>query len=189
MNKINFPISFGNGASAKMTHITIPVVLFVALAGCESETRAAVAEVPTTKQVATEVESNVRDVVTKNGPKWKVEYSGDLTGSIEGGILVSHSNPTGTIVNGKGMNKDMTGGAKGGLQVKFHPGKDDVNFALVSLTLGDGMKCQSDVRNLPKGRVFNADNEEFKAEISGELLCGDAKDKRISFEAALNKQP
>ena len=173
----------------KIAQMTIPLVLFVGLSGCESETKAAVAEVETTKQVATEVESNVRDVVAKKGPKWKVEYSGDLTGSIEGGILTFHSDPTSTIAIGRGMNKDMTGGAKGSLQVKFLPGKDDVNFALVSLTLGDGTKCQIDVRNMPTGTVHNVDDEEFEAEASGELLCGDAKDERISFEAALNKQP
>jgi len=189
MKKTNCLIRISGRASAKIAKMTIPAALFVALAGCESETEAAVAEVPTTKQVATEVESNVRDVVANKGPKWKVEYSGDLTGSIEGGILTSHSNPTGTIAMGAGMNNDMTGGAQSSLQVKFFPGEDDVNFALVSLTLDDGTKCQGDVRNMPRGRILNAIDEEFKAEVSGELVCGDAKDKGISFDAALNKQP
>jgi hypothetical protein len=183
-------IFFSAGASAQIARMAIPAILFVALAGCESETKAAVAEDSTTNQVASEVESNVRDVMAKKGPKWKVEYSGDLTGSIEGGMLTSHSNPTAaTIAIGGGMNKDMTGSAKGRLQVRFLPGKDDAGFAWVDLTLGDGTKCRHDFRNLPGGRVLNADNEKFKAEASGELLCGDAKDKRISFEATINKQP
>jgi len=180
--------SFSDGASAKIARMVIPAVLFMALVGCESESRAA-ADVPTTKQVASEVESNVRDVMAKKGPKWKVEYSGDLTGAIEGGILTSNASPTSTIAIGAGMNKDMTGSAKGGLQVRLFPGKHDGQFASVSLTLGDGTKCQQDVRNLPRSKVLHADNEKFKAEVWGELLCGDAKDKRISFEAVLDKQP
>lgn len=102
---------------------------------------------------------------------------------------MSHSSPTGTIANGKEMNNDMTGSAKGSLEAKFYRGEDELKFALVSLTLDDGTRCQSDVRNMPTGRVLNADDEAFKAEVSGELLCGDAKDKRISFDAMLNEQP
>ena len=91
----------------RIVRMAIPAVLFMVLAGCESESKAAVAEVPTMNQVASEVESNVRDVVAKKGPKWKVEYSGDLTGSIAGGILTSHSNPVSTIAIGAGMKKKI----------------------------------------------------------------------------------
>ena len=68
MKKTSCLISFSDKTAAKIARITSPAVLFLALAGCESES--AVADVPTTNQVATEVEDNVRDVVAKKGPKW-----------------------------------------------------------------------------------------------------------------------
>ena len=81
----------------------------------------------------------------------------------------------------------MKGSASQSLQVNFMASKEAERFANVNLTLADGTKCKSDVRNLSKGKVTNPEPKGFAAEVSGELLCGDAKDKRISYHATMAK--
>ena len=171
-----------------MKRLALLAVLIVAASVCESGAEPADPNVPSEQEVADEVSTNVQDVLAKKRPKWKVDYTGALSGSVEGGILTATSVGTSmTSVLGKAMRSDMKGSASQSLQVNFMASKEAERFANVNLTLADGTKCKSDVRKLSKGKVTNPEPKGFAAEVSGELLCGDAKDQRISYQATMAK--
>ncbi len=175
-----------------MKRIGICVLLLV-LGACDeapkSDTSKPVTEVPTGKEVSKEVAGGVRDVLAKKGPKWKVEYSGDLSGNLEGSILTAMSVSTTTSVVGKGMAKDMKGAAAGAFQATFMTGNDDNNRMVnTNLTLGDGTKCQEEPKSgLSKGKLIDKESKTFKAEVSGTLVCGPDKAKKITYKATLAK--
>jgi hypothetical protein len=172
-----------------MNRLAIYAVMFVTLSACGSETEPPKASIPIEEEVTKEAATNVSDVLTNKGPKWKVDYSGDLTGSVEGGILTATSAGTGSMTSalGKAMKSDLRGSAPQALQVNFMASQTEERFANVNLTLADGTKCKSDIKKLSRGEVTNPDPKAFTAEVPGELLCGDAKDKRISYSATLAK--
>jgi nitrous oxide reductase accessory protein NosL len=170
-----------------MKHRAISALLILAITGCESETETSQPNLPAQTEAANQVTTNVQSVLASNGPKWKVEYSGDLNGSVAGGILTHTPVSTGsmTSVLGKAMKSDLSGSALQTITVNLMASATDERFANVELTLADGTKCKSAVSNLSSGRVTNPDPKAFSAVVTGELLCGDARDKRIQYLASL----
>lgn len=124
----------------------------------------------------------------EDGPKWRVEYSGDLNGEVSGDIMSVAGIATNTMLAGAAMNEDSTGAANESLRVTITRYGDEPQ-ASVTLNLADDTKCL-DVTNLdPKpSRVDVSDSESktFRAEISGTLYCGPGKDKRIDFTAYID---
>jgi len=145
--------------------------------------------VPSQKDIDKEVADGVADVLQGRPPKWRVDYTGDLNGSVQGGILTAMSVSTSTSVVGAAMNADRTGKAREGIGVTLL-GRDK-SVAMTSLTLADGTKCRTDGRagTPTKVDLIDADSKTFHAEVSGKLVCGPARDKRIDYKATLNKQP
>jgi len=141
------------------------------------------AKVPKEASIRKEIDSNVRDVKSKRAPKWVIEYSGDTTGSIHGGIMMAMSLPSFTKVTGAAMSKDMRRQAPESfvltiLTVNTPP------TATMALTLPDGSKCRDEKGS--KVEITDKASRTFKAEATGELICGD---KKITYTAKMNKKP
>lgn len=138
-------------------------------------------EVPTKAGVAKEVAKGVKDVATKKGPQWKVNYSGDYSGSIEGTVLVA----SGKSAVGSSHRKSEQGHRPGIRVTQMAEDKFSVR-----LTLPDGAQCKDDLseKQLSAGKVLDAGKDTYKAELSGNLVCGEEK-KKIKYTATLNKNP
>jgi hypothetical protein len=117
-----------------------------------------------------------------DGPKWQIDYSGDLSGRIEGKSLVivrtgppKHLNfAVKTIGNNPGLTATLS----------VH---EDKPFGFLSrVTLENGTKCtpvdRSDVN------VLDTSKETFHATINGKLKCGEAEDQIIDFEAVIQER-
>ncbi|MEZ4459000.1 MAG: hypothetical protein R3E66_04590 [bacterium] len=171
------------------------IFLTIFFCACQEESKTVPptpeAVVPNSKTVSKEVAGGVRDVLANKGPKWKVDYTGDLTGSVQGNIMTAMSSPMHTSVLGKGMNASKTGAAKASFQATFMAGDNDQDRPVnANLTLEDGTKCKEDIKvGFSKGKLIDKTTETFKAEISGNLVCGDDKSKKIAYKAFLSKKP
>ena len=163
------------------------------LAACDSKSADVKSEsktgVPQKSDIADEVKSGVDHVLADKGAKWVVDYSGDLKGSIEGDVMAVTSMARMTVAAGKAMKSGKTGSATQEMMLKVtnygdKPGGD------MSLTLADGTKCSESMvqadRKAAKLNVIDPDRKTFKAEMSGVLKCGEAKDKTIKYTAKLN---
>lgn len=115
----------------------------------------------------------------RDAPTWQIDYSGDLSGRIEGNSLLvlkigtsEHQNFTvRTISNNPGLSATL------GLI------NDTPTGFLNRVTLEDGTVCtpsdESDVT------ILDSSKETFHATVKGQLRCGEAKDQFIDFEAVI----
>ena len=116
------------------------------------------------------------------GPKWQLDYSGDLSGHIEGKSLVivragppEHLNfAVRTIGNNPGLTATLS----------VHENKP---FGFLSrVTLEDGTRCapvnRSDVN------VLDTSKETFHATVKGQMKCGEGEDQIIDFEAVIRER-
>lgn len=154
----------------------------VFLYGCDSktETNVEITDEPTLKK---EIANDVKDLIGKRAPKWIIDYSGDMNGTIQGGIMTAMSLPSATKVGGSAMTKDMKGKAPETfmltlLTIAIPP------TATMALTLADGTKCND--ANASTVNIIDKKTKTFKAEAVGTLVCGD---KKISYKANMNKKP
>lgn len=117
-----------------------------------------------------------------NGTKWRLSYSGDLSGHIEGKSLVivktGPSNHLNFAVRTIGNNPGLTA------TLSVH---DSRPSGFVSrMTLEDGTRCapfkRSDVS------VFDTSKETFHATVNGQMKCGQAEDQFIDFEAVIQER-
>ena len=150
--------------------------------GCDSRNETGV-NIPDDAPIKKEIAGGVKDVINKRAPKWVIDYSGDVKGSIQGGIMTAITVSSFTKIGGTAMTKDMKGKAPETfmltiLNISTPP------TATMALTLADGTKCKD-----AKASTVNITNQEsktFKAEAAGVLVCGD---KKISYQAKMNKNP
>lgn len=177
----------------------LSLLAMLALAACDSGAAPdgkadPTTETPAEKVIKKDVDQGVKDELAKRGPKWKVEYSGDLTGAIEGGIMtagkVASSMPRMTVV-GAGMKKDNSGqGTESfGATISGPAGKE---YAMVKLTLADGTRCSvsPDTAKMPSElKLIEPDPRKLRAVLKGSLACGEQKDKVITYMATLNAHP
>lgn len=174
----------------------LALVALLVATGCDSEPAsedkaAPKVEVPTKKEIKGEIDRNVKDVLSDKGPKWKVVYTGDLNGSIEGGIMTALKIGMNTTVAGAGMTKDKKDKAKEALQATISgpPGKQT---AMVTLTLADGTQCgvtAESAKQPAELKISEPDPKKLRAELKGALGCGEKKDKLITYTATLNAKP
>lgn len=114
-------------------------------------------------------------------PKWQVDYSGDLSGRIDGKSLViirtgppQHLNfAVRTIRNNPGLTATLS----------VH--EDKASGFLSRVTLENGTKCTPVERSDVK--ILDTSKETFHAIVEGRMKCGAAEDQIIDFEAVIKE--
>jgi len=114
-------------------------------------------------------------------PKWQIDYSGDLSGHIEGKSLVivrtgppEHLNfAVKTIGNNPGLTATLS----------VHDNKP--SGFLTRVRLEDGTVCSAAERS--DVNVLDTSKESFHATIQGVMKCGEAKEQIIEFEAIIQE--
>lgn len=182
------------------TAASLTALLLIAGPGCDKETATPAAEeaevtgetkteIPDEEEIKKEVASGVDDVIKKRAPKWKFEYSGDLKGTVEGGIMSVVSVGKNTTIAGGAMTKDRKGKAPQSFTAQIMRYGDTPQVQM-KLTLPDGMECRATPgEDTATVDVADGDRKTFRATVKGALTCGEAKDKKIKYTATLNKKP
>lgn len=121
------------------------------------------------------------DASGKRTPKWKVDYTGGLEGSVQGSILNVQTMIPGTVVlAGGALSADRKSQATERLSASILTSEDSPT-ATVKLTLADGTKCRSSAA--APTDIIDGDRQSFRAELSGALECDGGK--AVDFEAAI----
>jgi len=167
-----------------MKRIALLVLVLAITAACDSESPGP----PTKKEIADEVATGVEDELAKKGPKWKVDYRGDLSGHAEGGILVAMGAASSISAKGSGATKKDGAQFREALSLTILNANGDEPSPVVTLKLGDGTKCTNDnKKGFPELKLIDKEGKTFHAELEGSLVCGEKKDKSISFTAVMQK--
>lgn len=155
------------------------------LYGCDSKAANDVKiEIPDKSTIKRETASGVKDVLNNRGPKWVISYTGDLKGTIQGGIMTAMSLPSSTSATGMAMTKDKKGKATESFTLTMVTAtKTPQSF--MKMTLADGTKCSNPAPSVDV-KIINKERKTFHAQGTGDLLCGD---KKISYTAKLNQNP
>ncbi|NGP54447.1 hypothetical protein [Thioalkalivibrio sp. XN8] len=117
-----------------------------------------------------------------DGPKWRLNYSGDLSGHIEGkSVVIVRTGPSEHLnfaVRTIGNNPGLTA------TLSVHEGKP--SGFLTWVTLEDGTRCapfkRSDVS------ILDTSKETFHATVNGQMKCGQAEDQIIDFQAVIQER-
>lgn len=112
-------------------------------------------------------------------PKWQIDYSGDLSGHIEGkSLVIVRTGPPQHLnfaVRSIGNNPGVTA------TLAAH--EDKASGFLTRVTLENGTRCspidRSDVR------ILDTSKETFHAIVEGKMKCGEAEDQIIDFTATI----
>jgi len=170
------------------------ILLFFTIAGCDAKepTESGASPetmVPTRAAVQQEVAEGVKSAQEDAHPRWKVDYTGDLKGSIEGEILTVMSVASSMIAVGAAMTPDHKGKAPQNIRLTIRNASSPKPSASVRLKLADGTTCSDDIAShkLSALNLLDGDKKTFHAELSGSLKCGAGA--RIDYTATLKKQP
>lgn len=164
-----------------MSRITL-LFTFLFLYGCDSRAETGV-NIPDQTTTSKQIASDVKDVTDKNAPKWVIDYTGDMAGSIQGAIMAAMALPSATKVTGMAMTRDMKGKAPEAFMLTILTAATPPT-ATMALTLADGTRCKD--AGASTVNIINGDAKTFQAEAAGTLLCGDRK---IGYKARMNKNP
>jgi hypothetical protein len=114
-------------------------------------------------------------------PKWQIDYSGDLSGHIEGkSLVIVRTGPP------EHLNFAVkTIGNNPGLTATLSVNENKSSGFLTRVTLEDGNACTGAERS--DVNVLDTSKESFHATIKGVMKCGEAKDQIIEFEAIIQE--
>lgn len=139
-------------------------------------------------EVGDQVEKGVKDVLDAKGPKWRVEYDGDISGAVEGGILSVITMQGNRTLAGAAMTEDMKGKAPQSFRVSIHDiPKEGFKPLMASLKLPDGTKCTDTTGKDTKAEIMNGEKKKLEAKLTGTMRCGD--DKKITYTAFIDETP
>ena len=165
-------------------------LLFIVLAACGGrDADGSAPTVPDTGEIAREAQADATSARTRRAPNWRFDYSGDVNGSVEGTILTVMSmqgagGPRVTLAGGAlapDLKSQATQGFNGTVMTM-----GDNTATTIRVVLADGTRCQVDGAQPTTFRVLDDDKKTFHAELSGSLLCGEA---RAQFDAVFDKDP
>ena len=126
-----------------------------------------------------------------DGSKWRVDYSGDLSGQVSGDYLTVSGIGDRIMVVGMAMAEDLSGPADHNIQATIMDYGEGPRTSL-KLELADGTQCSDVTRQDPEQSavdIIDPEPDTLRAEIRGTLHCGENKDQRIEFTAMLNADP
>jgi hypothetical protein len=124
-----------------------------------------------------------------DGSKWRVEYSGDLNGEVSGSIMSVVGIASTMTVAGGAIDIGETSAANRAFQARISQLGDRTSVSF-RLTLDDGTPCSNATVPDPEQStvdILDDAADSFRAEISGTLLCGEAREQRIDFTAYLDE--
>lgn len=103
---------------------------------------------------------------------WQVEYSGDLSGTIRGGILVPGGTSMVSMVRGNSMSKDMKsmGTAAISIKVMSLPGQSPA-LRQLDVTLEDGNVCRLSPDGSERFELRDESSKSYDATFSATLQC------------------
>ena len=166
-----------------MKRVALILTLLAGFAACESEPAPEPAAAGSEPKAAEPAPTKAAPSPPAAGAaKWKVTYSGDLSGEIQGTMVSSSGSRVATTALGKsgvGVNR-----GKQSLQATFLEGDADSRPVNINITLADGTRCKSKVGTIPKGKITNPESKSFAAEVAGQAYCDD---KKIDFKASFAK--
>ncbi|MBY6204133.1 hypothetical protein [Halomonas denitrificans] len=175
---------------------TLLIPLAALIAGCGSDEAADAAPAGKPESAAATdapqatPSSNV-DNSEGDGTEWRVEYSGDLEGTVSGTILSVTGIGSNTVLAGADINDEITGAADHSFRAQISR-YGDTPAVRFTLTLGDGTKCQDAavVGDEPSSiEIEDAERRTFRARMSGSLVCGPERDRRIDYTAMVDADP
>ena len=148
------------------------------------------AMVATQAAVHREVDEDVQSAPKDSNPRWKVDYTGEVKGSIQGEILTVMSISSSMTVVGAAMTPDGKGKAPESVRLTVRNAKSARPSASVRLTLADGTACSHDAASRKPSalKLLDSDQKTFHAELSGALRCAGGQKGRIEFTAVLRNQ-
>ena len=172
-----------------MRHFAPLALLFFTFAHCQADESSNSAEAPAKPTIQEEVNESVKDAMRNGDPRWRVDFGGDLDGSVQGEILTVVAIASSMTVVGAAMTPDRTGKAPQGVRLTVRNANSPRPSASVRLTLADGTACSDDVasRTASRLKLLDGNGKTFHAELSGALKCGAGE--RIEYTAKLRKQP
>ncbi|MFW6052111.1 MAG: hypothetical protein ACODAU_13115 [Myxococcota bacterium] len=169
------------GARSTTRGAVVAALLAFALGGCDEE-----ASEGTVSGEAEELAgSDDSDAPSKgddsDAPKWQVDYSGDLSGHIEGkSLVIVKTGPPKHVTYAV-----KTVGNNPGLTATLSVHEGEPSGFLTRVTLEDGTECSPKDRSDVK--ILDPDKETFHATIEGNLKCGEAEDRVLDFEAVIQE--
>ena len=117
---------------------------------------------------------------------WTVNYTGDLSGTVGGRIVVPGGTSMVAMVGGASMSEDMKsmGAAAISAKVMTLPGQPS-SLKQLDITLADGTSCRLQPDGSERAKVINSSRKHYEAEFSGNLRCDGGK--KIAVQARVMK--
>lgn len=169
-------------------------MFFVVLAACSTSGVAAsepepAVDIPTKQEIEQEAAAGAKHVLDGKGAKWRLTYSGAMSGTLHGKILTSMTLPNSISVQGAAMSDDMRSQASREMRLTIlaMPGTE-LQLTKAHVVLDDGAVCALDPEASQTVEVADTERKTFRASASGALHCG-AEKKRVTFEASMNAAP
>lgn len=124
--------------------------------------------------------------IANSATGWQATYSGDLNGSVKGGIVVPGGTSMVSMVRGASMSDDMKskGTAALSVQVMSLPGQAP-SLTKFDLTLADGTACRLQPDGSEKADLRDSSTKSYDISLSGTLECDGGK--IISAQASAKK--
>ncbi len=117
---------------------------------------------------------------------WQATYTGDLTGSVGGSIVVPGGTSMVSMVRGASMSKDKKSMGTAALSVKvMRMSGQEPRLYQLDLTLEDGTVCRLQQDGREKVDMHDTSAKSYAASFSGTLACDGGK--TISVEAWARK--
>ena len=134
-----------------------------------------------------ELKNEAKAATKVKKPRWRITYSGDLSGEVEGRLLSVVPGPFTTAIVGGAVTPDRKGKATETLQMSIVENKDEEPRAMIMLTLADGTKCSlPSPEEKAKVKIVDRERKTYHATFEGPLKCGD---KRINLKGYVNREP
>lgn len=165
-------------------------LLLVSLLACAEPPAApsTPAGVPTTDEIDADVDEGVAHVLGGGRRKWSATWSGDLSGETGGTVFTVQKIMMNTSLAGGALAPDMKGRAPQALVASLQEVDGAWHLSNLTLTLPDETRCG--VRDtMPTATVTDAEKKTFTGTFTGSLVCGEGRDKAITFEVRVDADP
>ncbi|WP_022957797.1 hypothetical protein [Spongiibacter tropicus] len=117
---------------------------------------------------------------------WQVNYSGDLNGSVGGGIVVPGGTPMVSMVRGASMSKDMKSMGTAAMSAKVMTLSGQApSLKQLDVTLEDGTSCRLQGDGSEAVTVNSLDRKTYDVAMAATLSC--AGGKTIAVKASVKK--
>lgn len=115
---------------------------------------------------------------------WQVNYSGDLNGSVGGGIVVPGGTPMVSMVRGASMSKDMKSMGTAAMSAKVMTLSGQApSLKQLDVTLEDGTSCRLQGDGSEAVTVNSLDRKTYDVAMAATLSCAGGKTVKVDVTA------